>query len=529
MKKHIIITLILLALAAYITVTYFRNLNSPAARTANIIRFIPDNTPLIFEFSNDSSFYDIMKGDSLFSAFAGGENISQFDTLRRILLQNHILQKYFGGEHLYISPYITDHKKIDLLVTLSASKNFNPAILGDIGKKTNPGFTVSPFKTTAKYGYVFTIPTLGKSLYVINPFENVLFCSFSEQLVQMAADYKPAKDQASFILLPDKQSSNSLANLYINYRVFDSFFPALFKNQNTDFFKNFRQFAGFGALSLNYQPDALIFNGTTSGNKKANAGYLDAFIGQSPVNNHLKDIFPSTTAYGTSFSVSNQAKFQKQLSKLFVSNGQAADRNNLFRQVKKETGIELPEAFDQLLGNEFALVTTRYFEKLGIVSLTDGSKMNNVLMNLSKITDVNSGQFVYDRLPSFLLGDSFSGFKHPYFTIIDNYLVIANSPGELASYKDTYYNRKFLSKSDQFQLMENLLAGQSNISFFIILKNADPIFKRDMADDFYQALQSARRGWNSFYGVGWQLSAVDSNFYTNFCLKLNSDTLHTKN
>ncbi len=48
--------------------------------------------------------------------------------------------------------------------------------------------------------------------------------------------------------------------------------------------------------------------------------------------------------------------------------------------------------------------------------------------NISKMNDENSGQLNYDKLPFFLLGDAFSIFKRPYFMIIDNYLILANSP-----------------------------------------------------------------------------------------------------
>jgi hypothetical protein len=197
--------------------------------------------------------------------------------------------------------------------------------------------------------------------------------------------------------------------------------------------------------------------------------------------------------------------------------------------VQAETGVNLQDNFNNLLGNEFAIVTTRYFEKLAIISVKDGSKMSSLLMNVSKITDVNAGQLSYDKLPFFLLGETFGVFRHPYFLIIDNYLILANSSEELKSYNDSYLNRKFLSKNDQYQLFDNLVAAQSNVAFLLILKNAEPIFNRDMNDAFVDALRTNDPGWKNFYAVSWQFSAVDKNFYTNFCLKLKTDTVEVKN
>ena len=112
--------------------------------------------------------------------------------------------------------------------------------------------------------------------------------------------------------------------------------------------------------------------------------------------------------------------------------------------------------------------------------------------------------------------------------IIDNYLIFANSSNELASYYDIYINRKFLSKNEQFNQFDELLAAQSNVSFFFHFKNALPVLERDMAPGIYEDVKSLKPGWGDFYGASVQLSAVDNNFYTNFCLKLNSDTTANK-
>jgi hypothetical protein len=359
--------------------------------------------------------------------------------------------------------------------------------------------------------------------------ENVLSGSFSQELAQQAATYKPQKNKRSFILLPDQQNANALATLYVNYSQLDPLFNLIFKNRNTDIFREFRMLPGFAALSLNYKTGALMFDGSTSISAGKPESYLSLFVNQQPVVNRLKDIFPSTSAYCTNFSVSDPLKFSKDLIQLYVKNGVKAEEDQLFSKIEAETGINLQNGFNNLLGNEFALITTRYFEKLAIIQVKDGSKMSLLLTNISKISDVNPGQFSYDKLPFFLLGDAFGVFKHPYFRIIDNYLILANSPGELKSYDDSYLNRKFLSQNDQYRQFDNLVSAQSNVAFLLILKNAEPIFKRDMNDSFLEALQAGEPGWKNFYGASWQFSTVDKNFYTNFCLKLKTDTATVKN
>jgi hypothetical protein len=140
----------------------------------------------------------------------------------------------------------------------------------------------------------------------------------------------------------------------------------------------------------------------------------------------------------------------------------------------------------------------------------------------------NTGQFNYDKIPQVLLGDAFSIFKKPYFKVMDNYLVLTNSMSELTSYDDSYSNHKFLSKTDGYNQFDGLLAERSNISFLIQLKNAQQLFKQDMKDTFYDDLQGLSPGWKNFYAAAWQFTSSEKNFYTNFCVRLNTDTAAAK-
>jgi hypothetical protein len=56
MRKQIVITLILLAATAYVTVVYFKNLSPPGKNAALLMSAIPDDAAVVFEFGNDDSF-----------------------------------------------------------------------------------------------------------------------------------------------------------------------------------------------------------------------------------------------------------------------------------------------------------------------------------------------------------------------------------------------------------------------------------------------------------------------------------------
>jgi hypothetical protein len=528
MKKQIIITLILIVATAYVTVVYFKNLNPPGMRTSQIMQAIPDNASLIFEFNNDKSFYSIFNDNPLFVSIIGKQKLDELDTLKHLLFQNPSLEKYFAGQNLFISVHPTLANNLDIILTTSSINGFDASILEDLAKTPNSGFVVTPIKVTGKQGYNIYINSLKKRFYVLNKEDNIFSGSFSKELIDNSLNYKSSKDKKTFELLSEQQNANSLANLYVNYNQISLLFDHLFQNKNNDIFKTLRQLPALATLSLNYRNEALMFNGSTIINQDGPAGYLNLFINQQPVENHLKDIFPSTTAYSVNFGLSDPVKFSGDLSDWFDKTGFKKEKDELLNKVKAKTGAGFRKDFNKLIANEFAIVTTRYFEKFAIIAVKDGSKVKLLLSTISTMNDENSGQLNYDKLPFFLLGNPMNIFKRPYFTVIDNYLVFANSMSELKSYNETYINRKFLNKSDQFNQFENLLTERSNISYNINLKNVQPILDRDMNNDIAEDIKNNEPGLKDFYALSVQLTSTDKNFYTNVCLKLNTDTTEKK-
>ncbi len=521
MKRLIIITILLLIATVSVTVVYFKNLRPQGQLTSEIMHTIPENAAVIFEFNNDKGFYEIFNGNQLFTAFAGKQTIADLDTFRKQLLLNPALERFFDGQNIFISLHPFKNNVIDLLLTTAAGKGFKIDAFDQLAKQKNNDLLITAINIKGKKGYTIYSNIIKKRFYLVNKEDDIFAGSFSKDLIELSAQQDPKKDKEAFVLLPDQQNSNSLANLYINYRQLSPLFEQLFQNKNTDIFKSFRLFTGLSALSLNFKNDALMFSGLTNVQKNQPESYLNTFGNQQPVVNQLKDIFPSTTAYSINFAVSDPLKFKSDLSAFQAKAGLQHEKDSLFKQVKTETGLNLIAEFNQLLSNEFAVVTTRYHEKLAIIAVKDGSKLKPIINNISTLITENTGQFNYNKLPFFLLGDAFNGFKRPYYMIMDNYLILANSTNELKSYYDSYINRKFLSKIDQYNQFDDLLAERSNVTYFINFKNIQPLLKSELNPHFDNIFETNDPGWKNFYAASYQFVATNRNFYTNFCMRLN--------
>jgi len=529
MRRLIIATVLLLAATVLVTVVYFRHLNTTSQHANLVMRTIPNDASLIFEFNNEKEFYDIFTGNNLFKNILGEEKQQELNALRTLLLQNPLTAKYFSGQNIFISLHPQKGNSIDFLLTTSVSIEFQDNILEQLAKQPKSGMLITAIDIGGKPGYVIYLNDLKKRFYLINKDDHSLSGSFSKDIITNCANYDYRREKESFVLLPDQQRSNSLANLYINYQALTPLVEQLFLNKNYDIFRNFRQFPAFVALSLNFKSDALVFNGSSLVQNNQRDSYVELFSGQQPIVNKLKEIFPSTTAYCTNFAVSDPAKFESDLSEWQSKGDFNAEKNKILKKIKTETGISIQKEFSHLLGSEFATVTTHYHEKIAIVQVSDGSKLLAMLTNVSKMNGDNTGQFNYEKLPQILLGEAFSIFKRPYFKVIDNYLILTNSTSELISYNDSYANRKFLVRTEGYNEFNNLTAERCNIFFFIQFKNALQLFRQDMKSVFYESFNALNPGWKNFYGASWQLSSTDKSFYTDFCIRLNSDSTALKN
>lgn len=528
MKRPIIITIVLLVVTILVTVVYFKNLDRNGPRTREVMQSIPGDAALILEFNNDDSFYDIFNESQLFTTVVGKNTVAELDTLRNQLLLNEQFEPFFTGQNIFISLHPVKNNTVELLLTVAAKQKFDAIAIDELARQKNTGLLITPFNIGLKKAYTVYSHILKKRFYLVNKEEGIFSGSFSKDLIIQSAQHISKKDKANFILLPDQQNSNSLVNLYVNYSQLSSLFEQLFKNKNTDIFKCFKSFPALAVLSLNYKSDALMFNGYSEIQADQPYTYLNLFAQQQPVINQLKDIFPSTTAYSISFAVSDPQKFKSDLSEYFTKAGLQHEKDSLFNKVKTETGINLINQFNQLLSNEFAVVTTHYQEKLAIISLQDGSKLKPTMYNIAAMSTDNIGQINYNKLPYFLLGDAFAQFNHPWFMIVDNYLILANSQTELNSYYDTYVNRKFQSKLDHYKQFDNLLAEQSNVAWYINFNHSQSILKRDLNTAFYNSYTNTP-GWKDFFAASYQLIAAKNKFYTNFCMRLNpTDSISTK-
>ena len=260
MKKLIAGTIILLVAAIAISVIYFKNLDAPAGSTTQVLRTIPNTAALIFEFSNDAGFYDMFNGNKTFEALIGADKLNELKTLRDKLLLNYELKKYFNQQHVYISMHGLKTDETGLLITLAAGEGFTQEIMNDLAKQYKNGLKIAGIDLAGKKVMRINVDGIKAPFYLVNRGDHIYSGTFSKQLAAQCAAYMPLKNKRNFMLIPDRQNSNSLANLYVNYEQLTPLFDQWFKNNNVRLFRAFRSLPALEDLTLHSPRAALMFH-----------------------------------------------------------------------------------------------------------------------------------------------------------------------------------------------------------------------------------------------------------------------------
>ena len=189
MKRLILVTIILLIATVLVTVVYFKNLNTSTQHTSQVLSTIPNNASLIFEFNNEKGFYDIFTGNKLFNNIIGEEKMAELAALKKLLLQNRLIEPYLNGQNLYISLHPEKGNEIDFLLTASVAKGFEPEMLELISKQPKSGLVINTINIAGKQGYTVYLNDLKKRFYLIAKDDHTLSGSFSKELIDACANY----------------------------------------------------------------------------------------------------------------------------------------------------------------------------------------------------------------------------------------------------------------------------------------------------------------------------------------------------
>lgn len=512
MRKIYFTLVVLLITMIGMAYLYFSNLQTENSANNLSLNAASADAAIVFSFENEKSFYDILSGQDLLQHILGEKKSTQLKNLKDAFLAKEINPALLN-QKVYIAILPGNKDSVDFLITTQLKETVDELnLLKEIEQKVK----------TDKVDEIYKLTFSDTSFVYLGIKDKLITISNSDEAIKksLQVQFKDNSTFANYITKNNKYTKNTLANLYFNFNKAPSLLKnmlnvnlvgelSLFNKQNT-----------FASLTYNYSTEKLLFNGYTHINDERN--YYQLFTSNAEQKITINSILPDKTANYSYYSFSDYTVFRKNLVAWFGKNGESEKISGLLKKINETYRIDLEEDLSKFMNSQFITFQLNSGEKFGAIDLNNGDKVNQLLLDLSSEYAPDIRIFKDSNIPYSFFGEPFKKFERPFFTIIDNYLVMANNASSIQSFLNSYNNGKLLINSEDYIKFRDQISSSATICFYINNKNSNDIFGRNLKAPYFKHYQS-KTGLNEFNAFCYQLSGDKDKFVTNILVykKLN--------
>lgn len=507
MKKIVILTSALFLGVAFMAYVYFSKLGIDNDAKDLALQSATNNAALVFSFQNDKGFYDIIEGQQLIQQVLGEEKINLLKQLKTNIIDDNILNRYLKDQQIYISVLPDSNKTLNFLITLQIQQD------NDLKKFYEQLKLKKTITENAKDLYTVK---LNDSLSVYLGIHNqVITASTSLKLINDANVRLTENPFTEYIKENNRQIKNVLAHVYINFNQAPLLLKNIIAGNINGEIALFNKQNSFAVLNYNFSKEKILFSGSTE--LKDQQNYLKLFENTAAQNPSIQNILPDNTANYSLYAYDDYGNWLKKLNNWQEQTKIITKANAVIKNIKDEYRIDLNAIFPAYTKNQFILFQLSTTEKLGAIALSNGEKVKQLLLDVSADYNEDIKLFKSSDILYSYFGEPFKKFGRPYYTIVDNNLVVANNASTVQSFLNDYKSNRLLIQTPQYLDAVNQISTTSNVSYYINTKNSADIFRNNIQLPFYKHLR-ADSGLKSFDTFYYQMSADKNKFITNLLL-----------
>lgn len=510
MKKIYITLFVLLIAMVAMVYLYFSELTTKYTTNDASLHAATATSGMIFCLRNDQDIISILSGQDDFRRLIGNQKSKDLNLLKNELLSKPEISRALAGSIIYLSFMPGANKDYDYLISTQLNnKEGQPALLNTL--KNNR------IKTESDNG-MLKIILKDSSIFYLGIHNKLLLLSNHRQAITAAtnaAAQEKGKDFANYIKTGDKFNKNSVANLYLDFNRFPALLKIISPNSTEGELSIFNRQNAFAAMSYNFSKERVFFNGSCKTNDESN--YFSLFKGLQPQKNSLDNILPDNTANFTLFAIPEYTTWNKALKKWFILNGKNKMVAHTIANINQKYRLNLDQIFPKYFRNQLISFQLKTSEKLGAIQLSNGDKVNQLLLDLS--TDYNADIKLLKEadLLYCYFGEPFKKFRRPYYAIIDNYMVFSNYPGILQAFLNHYKNNQLLITTADYSSLYNQISDQANITFYVNHENSSNLIRNTFYTPYFR-YASAAAGFGKFNTLVYQLSGDKNGFQSNLLI-----------
>lgn len=512
MKKIYLLLATLLLATMAMAYFYFTNLNKENSQNELALNAVTNQCALVFTYDNDKSFYEILGGQDLLQQALGPEKAKQLKNLGAYI-QNQAVFSAVEGQKVYIG-LNADNENVNFLVTIQLKPDFDATQILNAAEPIN----------MKQKGDVYEINFADTSRIFLRIHKDLVMISNAETEVKSAAVEKEKNEFATFINENNRLVKNTLANLFVNFDRLPVILRSMINGKINGELHIFNQQKTYAALTYNFSKNKLLFNGTTVLKDQKNYHHLFVDLAAKPLK--IDNIFPSSTANYVSYATSDYKKWQENLKQWFEANKEDEGVKRQISKIEQQYRVSLEQVFPKYFKDQFATFQLITGEKFGVIGLSNGEKVGQLLIDLSADYGPDIKIFKEPLLPFIYFGEPFKKFERPFYTIIDNYLVMANNASSIQSFLRSYRSNSLLINDPDYTEFRDQLSSDATICFYVNNKNSNDLFAKNLKSSIYNEYR-LKSGFKSYNAFCYQLIGDRGKFLTN-CLIYKRDEKPTE-
>lgn len=515
MRNTIIVTVLLFIAVIAASIYYFFDSSSKQENATKTLQYLPEDTHFIVAFKNNETTDTIFQNFELFEAIQGKQNFDNLKTLKQDFLGSAPLKGKVQDAEIIVS-YHPNKSGIEALYTVALNETIDDKTLEPLFLEIDKKYKKTQSDTLGHRIYAFDKGIKDSILYC-TLHQNILFATYDRTIIHQILDKSVKKlNQKQIEFFINHNSKNTPLSLYFNNNQIAAIAKKIMRGKFGMYLNQIDSLQGSTAWNLNFKNDALIFKGETQLNLNQH-NYLQLFAQQSPQVQTLANFLPKNTSSYINYSLSNTNSFHSALNDLFVYRKEADKIKKYQKLIENDGKVNFQTDILTLWNDEFAIAELDNENTLGLISLADTAKFEEIIKKISSHQDEHIDQFDQAHLLYSSFGDPFKNFQRPYFTRIGKVLIVANQTGILRKYRQAYFDNQIMSGTAIFKNHNAIQSNRANITFYIEPEAAKNNIFNNLKSEYAQNFNDKDLfGYQNFYSTSIQLSGNAGGFVSGF-------------
>lgn len=545
MERRILISGVILTVSIIIIIGVFF-IHSRSKDGGNPVKSIPQDAALIVRLNGMDLISNLSERKTkVWKDILDLPSINKLD--KHIKVIDSVLKKIphlyesLEESNIYISGHLSGSKKIYFLSTLQLPEGVNHKDLTRLLNSSN-GISYSERKYEGKT--IFNIKGTDKNNH-ISVVNGLLLYSNSPVLIEDAIRQTSLPtsllDNRIFINMYNATGKNKDANLFINLEQAGKLLSLYTNDKTSNKTLKYKNLGNWAELDINIKEDIILLNGFSDPIDTSN-NFIKTISTQEPVRITATEVLPAGTSGFIAYGITDIENYYHNYLEYLKVTGKIATYKANLKNMNTKYGVEFDRLFLNLIDNQIALAyknnpSADDGSEYLVIKCKSGNDARRTLEELTqKLKTTTNGQLKYTyspdqevkytiyRIPIYplfgrLIGDFFEGFEDNYITVIDNYLIVAETYNEASQFLYDYMLKRTLNNNDIYKEFSNNLSSKSYLLIYNNNATNAQFFNKYLSHKTLDSWETNKPVFQKSQTTGIQISEVSNLPYFNVFLK----------